>query len=133
MTMREVHLGSASSFSDPGRKVIEIDGTEIGVFQVKGQFNAYRNICPHMGGPVCQGKILPRVEEDIADDRKSRGLIFSKTQTNIVCPWHGYEFDIRTGCHQGNPQLRLRALEVRIADGEVFVVIPDRVRQAQTA
>lgn len=131
--MREVHLGSANSFSDPGRKVVEVDGAEIGVFHVKGQFSAYINICPHMCGPVCQGKILPRVEEDIAQDRKSRGFVFSKTQTNIVCPWHGYEFDIRTGRHQGNPQLRLRPLEVRIADGEVFVVIPDRARQAQTA
>ncbi len=131
--MREFNLGPASAFSDPGRKVVEVDGVEIGVFHVRGQFSAYRNICPHMGGPVCQGKILPRVEEDIADDRKSRGFVFSKTQTNIVCPWHGYEFDIRTGRHQGNPQLRLRALEIRIADGEVFVAVPDRTRQAKTA
>jgi nitrite reductase (NADH) small subunit len=133
MIMREVNLGPIASFSDPGRKVVDIDGVEIGVFHVKGEFTAYRNICPHMGGPVCQGKILPRVEEDIAADRKSRGFVFSKTQTNIVCPWHGYEFDIRTGRHQGNPQLRLRALEVRIADGEVFVLIPDRARTQQMA
>jgi nitrite reductase (NADH) small subunit len=124
--MPEIKLGSIIDFSDPGRKVVEIDGVEIGVFHVKGQFSAYRNVCPHMGGPVCQGKILPRVEEDIAADRKSRGFMFSKTQTNIVCPWHGYEFDIGTGRHQGNPQLRLRPLEVRVASGEVFVNVPDR-------
>jgi len=131
--MREVNLGSVTAFSDPGRKVVEIDGVEIGVFHVKGQFTAYGNTCPHMGGPVCQGKILPRVEEDIAADRKSRGFVFSKTQTNIVCPWHGYEFDIRTGRHQGNPQLRLRALDVRVAGGEVFVLVPERARRPQTA
>jgi nitrite reductase (NADH) small subunit len=131
--MPEVKLGSVSAFSDPGRKVVEIDGVEIGVFHVKGQFSAYRNICPHMGGPVCQGKILPRVEEDIAADRKSRGFVFSKTQTNIVCPWHGYEFDIRTGRHQGNPQLRLRSLDVRVAGGVVFVMVPERTRRPHTA
>jgi nitrite reductase/ring-hydroxylating ferredoxin subunit len=48
--MREVNLGLVSAFSDPGRKVVEIDGVEIGVFHVKGQFTAYGNICPHMGG-----------------------------------------------------------------------------------
>jgi nitrite reductase (NADH) small subunit len=127
--MREVNLGSISAFSDPGRKVVEIDGVEIGVFCVKGQFSAYGNSCPHMGGPVCQGKILPRVEEDIAADRKSLGFAFSKTQTNIVCPWHGYEFDIRTGRHQGNPRLRLRTLDVRISNGEVFVLVPDRTHR----
>jgi nitrite reductase (NADH) small subunit len=124
--MREINLGSLSTFADPGRKVIEIDGLEIGVFHVKGQFSAYVNICPHLGGPVCQGKVLPRVEEDIAADRKSRGFVFSKTETNIVCPWHGYEFDVRTGRHQGNPHLRLRPLNVRVSGEEVFVLVPDR-------
>lgn len=130
--MREVKLGSVTAFSDPGRRVVEIDGVEIGVFHVKGQFTAYANICPHMGGPVCQGKILPRVEEDIAADRKSCGFVFSKTQTNIVCPWHGYEFDIRTGRHQGNPQLRLRSVDVRVAGGEVFVLVSERTHRPQT-
>jgi nitrite reductase (NADH) small subunit len=133
MIMREVNLGPISAFADPGRKVIEIDGIEIGIFHIKGQFSAYGNVCPHMGGPVCQGKILPRVEEDIADDRKSRGMVFSKTQTNIVCPWHGYEFDIRTGRHQGNPRLRLRPIEVRVVDGEVFALVPDHASRRQTA
>ena len=84
-------------------------------------------------GRYVKEKILPRVEEDIAEDRKSRGFSFSKSQTNIVCPWHGYEFDIRTGRHQGNPRLRLRPIELRIEDGEVFVLIPDRARQTHVA
>jgi nitrite reductase (NADH) small subunit len=130
--MREVNLGSIASFSDPGRRVVEIDGVEFGVFHVNGHFSAYVSICPHMGGPVCQGKILPRVEEDIAADRRSRGFVFSKTQTNIVCPWHGYEFDIRTGRHQGNPSLQLRSLDVRIVGGEVFVLVPNRAGRRQT-
>jgi nitrite reductase (NADH) small subunit len=131
--MREINLGSVATFSDPGRKVVDIEGVEIGVFYVKGQFSAYGNVCPHLGGPVCQGKILPRVVEDIAADRKSLGFAFSKTQTNIVCPWHGYEFDIRTGRHQGNPRLRLRSLDVRVAGGEVFVMVPDRSRRPKSA
>jgi nitrite reductase/ring-hydroxylating ferredoxin subunit len=131
--MREVSLGPASAFTDPGRRVVEIDGVEVGVFRLDGKFTAYENICPHMGGPVCQGKVLPRVVEEVAADRRSNGMAFSKSQTNIVCPWHGYEFDIRTGRHQGHQRLRLRALEVRIADGDVFVLLPDRGRAAQTA
>jgi nitrite reductase (NADH) small subunit len=132
MPMHEVSLGPASAFSDPGRRVIEVDGVEIGLFLVNGRFNAYRNVCPHMGGPVCQGKMLPRVEERIDSEHKSRGFAFSKKQTNIVCPWHGYEFDIETGCHQGNPRLRLRPLDVRVANGELFVRVPDHVPRSQT-
>ena len=130
--MREVVLGPVADFADPGRKVVDVDGVEVGVFHVKGQFTAYLNLCPHQGGPVCQGKILPRVEEKVGADRQSHGMNFSKTQTNIVCPWHGYEFDIATGRHQGNPRLRLRPIEVRVSDGDVILMVPER-NQRQSA
>ena len=100
--MREVALGRASAFPDPGRRVVDIDGIEIGVFCRNGSFTAFENVCPHMGGPVCQGKIIARVKELIAQDKTSMGLSFSQDHTNIVCPWHGYEFDIGTGQNQGN-------------------------------
>ena len=42
----------------PGqRKLITAGRVEIGVFNVNGEFHAYRNICPHAGAPVCVGKI----------------------------------------------------------------------------
>ena len=122
--MREINLGAASAFADPGRRVIEVGGREIGVFHLKGEFRAYENICPHMGGPVCQGRINPRVGEDIAADGRSRGLVFSTTATNVACPWHGYEFDILTGRHQGDASLRLRPVQVRVVDGEVRLILP---------
>ena len=126
--MKEVVIGKAAAFPDPGRKVVEIDGTEIGVFCRNGQFTAFENVCPHMGGPVCQGKIIARVQELIADDKTSLGLSFSKDQTNIACPWHGYEFDIATGQHQGNPRMRLRPVKIEIVDGELVVAVPDGMR-----
>ena len=131
--MREINVGLITNFPDPGRRVVVVDGVEIGVFHIRGKFSAYRNVCPHLGGPVCQGKIMPRVEEDITLDRKSHGLVFSKAKTNIVCPWHGYEFDIESGSHQGNPRLRLRSLDVRIAAGEIIVLVPNRARQPEIA
>jgi nitrite reductase/ring-hydroxylating ferredoxin subunit len=124
--MREVNIGPASEFADPGRKVIDFDGIEVGVFKLGGGFYAYLNHCPHMGGPACQGKMMPKVEEVIAADRTSTGQAFSKTQINIVCPWHAYEFDARTGVHAGNSKMRLRAMQVSVsADGDVIVVVPD--------
>jgi nitrite reductase/ring-hydroxylating ferredoxin subunit len=126
--MTEVVIGKADAFPDPGRKVIEVDGTEVGVFCRNGQFAAYENVCPHMGGPVCQGKIIARVQELIADDKTSTGLAFSKDQTNIVCPWHGYEFDIGTGQQQGNPRMRLLPVKVTVVDGDLVVSLPAGTR-----
>src|SRR5262249_3651448 len=80
---------------------------EFGIFREGDRLVAYENHCPHDGGPVCQGKVIPRVEEELAPDQTSRGLRFSKKR-NIVCPWHGWEFDIESGRHCGDPKYRLR-------------------------
>ena len=123
--MRRVNIGSASEFSDPGRKVVALDRFEVAVFKLDGEFFAYLNHCPHMGGPVCQGKMIAKVDEIIAEDRTSKGMAFSKTRMHIVCPWHGYEFDIRTGVHPGNSRARLRKVPVAISEGDVIVDVPE--------
>jgi nitrite reductase/ring-hydroxylating ferredoxin subunit len=127
--MNDVVIGRADAFPDPGRKVVEIDGVAVGVFCRDGKFTAYENVCPHMGGPVCRGKIIARVQELIADDKTSLGFAFSKDQTNIVCPWHGYEFDIGTGRHQGNQRLRLLPVKIKVAAGDLVVTLPAGARQ----
>jgi nitrite reductase/ring-hydroxylating ferredoxin subunit len=128
--MPEVNVGPVSDFKDPGRKIIGFDRFEIAVFKLDGQFFAYFNQCPHMGGPACQGKIIAKVDEIIADDRTSKGLAFSKTRMHVICPWHGYEFDIRTGQHPGNSRARLRKIDVAVSGGDVVVSVPDRALDA---
>jgi nitrite reductase/ring-hydroxylating ferredoxin subunit len=126
--MKELVIGKAAEFPDPGRRVVEVDGAEVGIFCVDGRFTAFENVCPHMGGPVCQGKVIARVEERIAEDRTSLGLAFSKDRTNVACPWHGYEFDIATGEHQGNPRMKLRPVKVEVVDGDLVVQLPEGTR-----
>ena len=101
------------------------------MFKLGGEFFAYLNHCPHMGGPACQGKMIAKVEEIIAEDRTSKGMMFSKSKMHVVCPWHGFEFDIRTGIHPGNPKARLRKIKVAVADGDVIVTVPDAREQCR--
>ena len=123
--MRRVNIGSASEFADPGRKVVAFERFEVAIFKLEGEFFAYLNHCPHMGGPVCQGKMIAKVEEILAEDRTSQGMAFSKTRMHVVCPWHGYEFDIRTGVHPGNSRARLRKLPVALSGDDVIIDVPD--------
>jgi nitrite reductase/ring-hydroxylating ferredoxin subunit len=127
--MKKIAIGKAAAFPDPGRKIVEVDGTAVGVFCRNGRFTAFENVCPHMGGPVCQGKIIPRVQELVAHDKTSLGLSFSKDQVNVACPWHGYEFDINTGQHQGNPRLRLRPVKIEIVDSDLVISLPEGTRE----
>ena len=45
-----------------GRKLVEVAGRSIGVFNVSGRFYAVRNRCPHQGGPLCLGVVSGFVE-----------------------------------------------------------------------
>ena len=121
--MAEIYIGREDEFEDRGRKVVVNGDVEIGVFFVDGQFHAWENKCVHQGGPICQGRILNRVIEKIAADKTSEGLAWSEEDVHIVCPWHGYEYNLKTGRHPGNKNARLRPFEVKLKDGEVYVVV----------
>jgi nitrite reductase/ring-hydroxylating ferredoxin subunit len=118
--MSEVAVGKLSDLPDGDYRIFSLDTIEVGIFRLGDRVLAYENVCPHAGGPVCQGKIFNRVEEVLAPDMKSKGLRFSK-QRHVVCPWHGYEFDLETGCHPGDPRVRLTPIPVDVRDGEIYV------------
>ncbi len=119
--MPELFAGKKQDFEDPGRKMLTGEDLDIGVFHVGGEFFAYENTCPHQGGPVCQGRMLKKVEEIIGKDKTSKGLTFSSEHTHLVCPWHGFEFNIKTGRHPGDRNSVLKPFQVRIDGDEIYV------------
>jgi nitrite reductase (NADH) small subunit len=123
--MAEICVGAVADYGKRDRKVLVAGRFEVGVFRLGDAFYAYENRCAHMAGPVCQGRVLERVEEVIRADKTAHGFRFAKDRVNIVCPWHGYEYDIRTGRHQGNDAVQLTAFPVRVAAGKVYVTLPD--------
>ena len=121
--MADVRVARFDDIPDGEHRVFAAGKREVGVFRVGAKLFAWENHCPHAGGPVCQGKIFPRVEEALDGEKKSLGLRFS-SRKNIVCPWHGFEFDIETGLHQGDPAVRLRRIPVDVKDGDVVLTLP---------
>jgi nitrite reductase/ring-hydroxylating ferredoxin subunit len=119
--MAEVLAGSTAEFGERDIRVKVVEGREIGIVRLGDEFFAYENVCPHAGGPVCQGRLMGRVEEQIAEDRTSLGACFSRRDVNIVCPWHGYEYDVRTGQHQAHAGLRLKRFELRLDGDRIYV------------
>jgi nitrite reductase (NADH) small subunit len=124
--VREVFVAGEEEIADGGRKVVEVGGVEIGVFRNDGAYYAWRNECPHQGGPVCQGVVTRKVEERLDGDRRSLGIHYvgGNENHNVVCPWHGYEFDMRTGRHVGFATMRLRGYPIKVRDGAIYVVLP---------
>ena len=75
-------------------------GRIVALFRVGDEFFALDGICPHQGGPLGKGKLSGCV---------------------VTCPWHGWQFDVRTGQHQVNQSIRHTHFPVRIEGADVFV------------
>lgn len=120
--MKESYVGKKADFNNGNRKIVLIERKEIGVFLHEGEYYAYSNYCLHQGGPVCEGLTIARVKERIMPDKTSRGLYFSKKDMHFVCPWHGSEYDMKTGECVSDRTLRLRKYEVVERGEDVYVV-----------
>ena len=118
--MPEIFVDKIAQFADGERRIVSHDGCEIGVFHWEGRFYAYENLCLHQGGPACEGVMMHQVEDVLGPDRTWHGQRFGK-EMHFVCPWHGYEFSIKTGYHQGSSRFRLRKADLSIRDGEIYV------------
>jgi nitrite reductase/ring-hydroxylating ferredoxin subunit len=77
----------------PGRrKIVDIDGRSIGVFNVNGEFFALRDRCPHQGGSLCSGQLWGPVRAPATGEHE-----YILTAALVRCPLHAWEFDVRTG------------------------------------
>jgi nitrite reductase/ring-hydroxylating ferredoxin subunit len=99
----------------PGqRKVIDVDGRSIGVFNVNGKFYALLSRCPHKAAPLCLGvlKGLVTGPEPYRYEIEREGEI-------LRCPWHGWEFDVTNGRSIFNPhRVRVKSYDVAVEAAE---------------
>ena len=88
---------------EPG-KIIEIiiGGRAIAVANVEGEFFALTNTCPHAEGPLGEGSLLGPV---------------------VACPYHGWEFDVRTGGCLTESSSTVETYKVEVVDNAVCVAI----------
>jgi nitrite reductase/ring-hydroxylating ferredoxin subunit len=105
----------------PGtRRLVTVRGRPIVVFNVNGEMLGMLNRCPHQGGSLCHGIVTGLVEGKRAGD-----FHLSRVGEIIRCPWHGWEFDIRTGQSYCDPEtIRTRTYDVSIETGTGVVQGP---------
>jgi nitrite reductase/ring-hydroxylating ferredoxin subunit len=122
--MSEVLVCRVNELPDGGVRIVAGgDAGEIGVYRQGGHYYAYRNRCIHQGGPVCEGEIVPQVEDVLGADRTWQGQRFNNDDLHIVCPWHSYEFHLKTGVCVTDATQRLKSYEVVERNGAIYVVV----------
>jgi 3-phenylpropionate/trans-cinnamate dioxygenase ferredoxin subunit len=119
--MTQKHVVAAVGDIPPGgRKLVEAGGRAIVVFNLGGEFFALANRCPHRGGSLCHGRLTGLVQSDEPGHYR-----YSRRGEIIRCPWHAWEFDIRTGKSWCDPErVRARNYAVSVEKGAALIEGP---------
>ena len=102
---QQLKAASCSELPPGGKKLLELDGRAIALFNVEGNFYAIDDVCTHDGGPLAEGDL---------------------DGCSIQCPRHGARFDVRTGkplCMPAVEPVATHHVEVR--GDEIYVVVQD--------
>ena len=95
-----VKVLSVSDLPPGSGREVWVDGKAVALFNVEGVFHAIGNTCVHRGGPLGQGALMGH---------------------EVLCPWHAWGYDVRTGVSSVNSELRVPCYETRVEGGDVFV------------
>ena len=108
------HVVAAVADIPPGaRKRVDAGGRTIVVFNLGGEFFALSDRCPHLGGSLHLG-----VQTALVQSAEPGDYVRSRVGEVIRCPWHGWEFDIRTGRSFCEPRrIRARRFGVSVKPG----------------
>ncbi len=105
-------VARADEFEPDTRRIIRVGGREIGVFRVGDHYFAVRNRCPHQGGPLCIGRVFPK----IVSERPGRFRLGDGPPL-LVCPWHGWQYDMATGQSYAPGDPGARSYDVSVEPG----------------
>jgi len=97
-----IKMATLGELTPGAAKEVEHDGRIYALFNVDGKVSAIDGICPHQGGPLADGPI-------------EGGC--------VVCPWHGWPFDVVTGKTTLNSRIRQQVFEVKVEGDEVLVLV----------
>lgn len=100
---RRVSIGQAADIPVGEGRVVEAEGMTLALFNVDGALYALENACAHRGGPLGEGDLDGAV---------------------VVCPWHAWRWDVKTGANVNNPAVKMPCFPVSVDDGRVFVELP---------
>ena len=96
-----VKVAQADELSPGSGKVVDADGCSIALFNVEGAFYAIDNTCTHRGGPLGEGEL---------------------NGDTVECPWHGANFNVKTGAVTRPPAgTGVRSFVVKVEGGDVLV------------
>lgn len=100
-----IKVAQVDDLEDGELMAVEVDGEPVCLAKVDGEVYAFTDDCTHIGGPLNEGEL----DGDV-----------------LTCPWHGAQFNVRTGkVLRGPARQDIQTYAVRVDNQDIFVSIPD--------
>ena len=100
--MAEFRVAEAEAVPEGEGIVVDVSGKRLAIFRYQGEFYALDETCPHRGGPLHEGPIREGV---------------------VACPWHLWQFNLKTGLSPVNPLSRVQTYKTRVEGNDLFVEV----------
>lgn len=94
------HLAKVDAVPEGTATELVVEGKVIALFHANGDFHALDGVCPHAGGPLGKGSLTGNI---------------------VTCPWHGWQFDVTSGEHCLNPNLKHRSFPLKVENEEILI------------
>ena len=98
-----VKVAQADEVQEGQPVVVEVGTLRVVIFRAQGQLFAMDNACPHRGGPLDEGFV--------------EGL-------SVTCPWHAWQFDLKTGRCESAPGVTQNCYKVKVDGSDILIDIP---------
>ena len=103
MDMAFAKVASIGELPPDGMMEVTVAGRPYALCQVDGEVQALEGTCPHRGGPLGHGALHGNM---------------------VVCPWHAWEFDCRTGENDRDPAIKVPKVAVKIEGDDILIDVP---------
>ena len=98
-------VASVDDVEEGGLLALEVDGELVCLARAEGRIYAFTDNCTHISGPLNEGDLVGHT---------------------LTCPWHGAQFDIRTGkVLRGPARQDILTYPVKVEDNAIFIRLPD--------
>lgn len=103
-------LIGVDELSEGSGKAVPVGNLVVAVFKVNGKFFAMENKCLHRQGPLGEGELDGR---------------------SVVCPWHGWRYDVASGSLELIPTLKVGKYDTEVRGNDVFIGVPEPDRERE--
>jgi nitrite reductase/ring-hydroxylating ferredoxin subunit len=111
-------VASVDELSEDGSQaIVDVDGFQIVVFYVGGEYHALADYCIHQGARLSEGKLTGKME--VGADGISKE--YDEDHPCVICPWHEWKFDVETGRNVSDDQYVTPTFDVSVEDEGVYV------------